>query len=205
MTTFAGDESGDTSFHFDLGTSRHFVVAFISTGQPDELRQAVVRFRQQHSLPSQYEFSFYHATARGLKADFFAMLARQAFSAWILVADKQTLPDMFKALSGNTVYLFFVSELIRAIPNDEKRRATLLLDEFGSVNKTIVELTRTMKALSISKGFKRITAKRSKSDDLIQVADMVAGAALRQFEKGDDSHMQVIRSRVALLFRYGVT
>jgi hypothetical protein len=33
--TFAGDESGDVSFAFDKGASRHFVVAAIATADPD--------------------------------------------------------------------------------------------------------------------------------------------------------------------------
>jgi hypothetical protein len=203
MTTFAGDEAGHTSFNFAKGATRHFVVAFISTAQPDELRQAIVQFRQEHSLLKQYEFSFHEATGRGIREHFFAMLAQHVFNAWILVVDKPALPDWPKKMRGTDFYSFCVSELIRAIPEDRKRGAILLLDEYDSSGKTLVGLGRMMKARGVRKGFKKIVARRSHSEDLIQVADMVAGAALRQFAKSDDSYLQAIEGKVDLLIRYG--
>ncbi len=202
MTIFAGDEAGHTSFNFEKGATRYFVVAFISTDQPDELRQAIARFRQEHSLPRHYEFSFYDATARGLKDQFFAMLAEQALNVRILSVDKRTLPHPFETMDSTKFYLFFMSEMVRLIPEDEKRGETLLLDEFGSAGKTIVGLGRTLKARGVSKGFKKIVAKRSRSEDLIQVADMVAGAALRQFEKGDVEYLRVVEAKISLSLRY---
>ena len=61
--TFAGDESGDTSFRFDRGATRHFVVAIIGTQQPEALRQALAELRQRRNLPANYEFSFHGTTA----------------------------------------------------------------------------------------------------------------------------------------------
>jgi hypothetical protein len=203
MTIFAGDEAGHTSFNFEKGATRYFVVAFISTGQPDELRQAVVRFREGHGLSQRHEFSFHEATGRGIREQFFSMLAEQPIGVWILVVDKQTLSSLSRGMSSTEFYSFFVSELIRAIPEDSKRNATLLLDEFGSAGKTLAGLGRMMKARGVSKGFKKIVVRRSQTEDLIQVADMVAGATLRQFARNDDSYLQVIEEKVGLLIRYG--
>jgi hypothetical protein len=203
MTTFAGDEAGHTSFNFEKGATRYFVVAFISADQPDELRQAVARFRQEHSLPMRYEFSFHEATGRGIREHFFATLAELSFSAWILVMNKQVLSDPLRAMRGTDFYSYCVSELIRAIPGDKKRGATLLLDEYDSAGKTLASLGRTMKARGVRRGFKKIVARRSHSEDLIQVADMMAGAALRQFARSDDSYLQAIERKVDLLIRYG--
>ena len=203
MTTFAGDEAGHTSFNFEKGATRYFVIAFISTDQPDELRQAVARFRQEHSLSKQYESSFHEATGRGIREHFFAMLAEQSFNAWILVVNKPVLSDPLRAMRGTDFYSYCVSELIRAIPGDKRRGATLLLDEYDSAGKTLADLRRTMRARSISTGFKKITVRRSQSEDLVQVADMVAGATLRQFARNDDSYLRVIEEKVGLLIRYG--
>ena len=203
MTIFAGDEAGHTSFNFEKGATRYFVVAFISTDAPDELRQAVARFRQEHSLSKQYEFSFHEATGRGIREHFFAMLADLPFSAWILVVNKQVLPDPLRAMRGTDFYSYCVSELIQAIPGDRRRGATLLLDEYDSAGKTLADLSRTMRARGISKGFKKIVMRRSQSEDLVQVADMVAGATLRQFARNDDSYLRAIEEKVSLLTRYG--
>jgi len=202
MTIFAGDEAGHTSFNFEKGATRYFVIVFVSTDQPDELRQAMARFRQEHSLPRRHEFSFHEATSRSVRDHFFAMLAEQSFSAWIWAVDKVALPDWFRALRGADFYSFCVSELIRAIPDDRKRGASLLLDEYGSTGKTLAGLGRMMKARGINRGFKKIVVRRSQSEDLVQVADMVAGATFRQFAKNDDLYLQVIEERVDLVIKY---
>ena len=203
MITFAGDEAGHTSFNFEKGATRYFVVAFISTDVPDELRQAVARFRQEHSLPKQYEFSFHEATGRGVREHFFAMLAGQSFSACILVVNKPVVSDPLRAMRGTDFYSYCVSELIGAIPSDKRRGATLLLDEFGSAGKMLAGLGRMMKARGISKGFRKIAVRRSQSEDLVQVADMVAGATLRQSARNDDSYLRVIEEKIGLLIKYG--
>jgi hypothetical protein len=67
MTTFAGDEAGHTSFNFEKGATQYFVVAFISTDQSGELRQALAGFRQEHSLSKQYGFSFHEVWSTNVK------------------------------------------------------------------------------------------------------------------------------------------
>jgi len=61
----------------------------------------------------------------------------------------------------------------------------MILDEFGHPEGTKAELKRVMKARSIEHGFNRIAIRRSQSESLIQVADLVAGAILRR-----DAHKQ---------------
>ncbi len=63
--------------------------------------------------------------------------------------------------------------------------ATLILDEFGSPARVRNELRRVMAIRGIPRQFKRVQVKRSKSEPLIQIADLVAGAILRRDSKGD--------------------
>lgn len=82
-------------------------------------------------------------------------------------------------------YVYFVTELIRMIPPEKREGATLILDEFGSAAQVRTELRRFMSARDIPRHFKRVLVKRSRSEPLIQVADLVAGAILRRDTKGD--------------------
>lgn len=183
--TFAGDEAGDVGFAFGKGASRYFVVAVIATRNPDGLRRRLADLRDRAHLPANFDFHFNSLASAKLRTMIFSMLGRADFEAWAVAADKTSLSDTFKLMSGLDVYLFFVSELIRLIPAKKREGGIMLLDEFGDPKATRAELKRVMKARSIEHGFRRIAMRRSQSESLIQVADLVAGAILRR-----DAHKQ---------------
>ncbi|MBN1886537.1 MAG: DUF3800 domain-containing protein, partial [Thermoflexales bacterium] len=107
------------------------------------------------------------------------------FEGWAVVVDKTTLPDSFKVMRRLDFYLYFVTELIRLIPPEKREGATLILDEFGSSEQVRRELRRFMTARNIPRHFKRVLVKRSRSEPLIQIADLVAGSILRRDAKRD--------------------
>ena len=178
--TFAGDEAGDVSFKFEKGASQYFVVTVIATKSPDDLRDLLADIRQKAHLPQGFDFHFNSLASAKLRNLLFSSLANANFEAWAIVVDKSNLPDTFKLMSGLDVYLYFVSELIRQIPTEKRSGGILILDEFGYPQQTKDELKRIMKAREISHNFRRISIRRSQSESLIQVADLVAGAILRR-------------------------
>jgi len=116
--TFAGDEAGDVSFAFEKGASRYFVVTVIATKSPDDLRDLLADIRQKAHLPLGFDFHFNSLASAKLRNLLFSSLADANFEAWAIVVDKSNLPDSFKLISGLDVYLYFVSELIRQIPEE---------------------------------------------------------------------------------------
>lgn len=200
--TFAGDESGDVSFSFGKGASRYFVVAIVATPEPDALRAVLVDLRKRENFPEGFEFHFHSLASAKLRRKIFLTLSTAHFEAWALVVDKTTLSDVFKAMNGLDFYLYFVSELIRQIPSEKKIHSTLILDEFGSPNLIRQELRRVMKARGIAHGFQRIFIRRSRSEDLIQVADLVAGALLRRDAKKDSEAFGYIQEKMQAIFEY---
>jgi len=183
--TFAGDESGDVSFAFDKGASRYFVLAVIATAVPETLRQLVADLRRSSGLPLNYEFSFHALSSARLRQRVFTALAKADFESWAVVVDKTTLLDSFKIMRALDFYLYFVTELIQLIPPAKREGATLILDEFGSASRLQTELRRFLIVRGISRRFRRVLVKRSRSEPLIQVADLVAGAILRRDTKSD--------------------
>ncbi len=183
--TLAGDESGDVSFSFEKGASRYFVYAIIATAYPDVLRQRLTELRQQASLPAHYEFAFNSLSAASLRKRVFVSLAEANFEGWAVIVDKTTLPDSFRVMAGLEFYLYFVTELLQMVPEQKRNGATLILDEYGSPTRVRSELRRIMAIRDIPRQFKRIQIRRSWSEPLIQVADLVAGAILRRDSKGD--------------------
>ena len=194
--TFAGDESGDVSFSFEKGATRYFVIALIATDTPEILRSQLAELRQQVNLPPQYEFSFNSLSSRPLRRRVFETLAKAEFQAWAVVVDKVILPDSFKVMPSLDFYLYFVTELLRVIPENLRNEATLILDEFGSPGRVHRELRRVMAVRGIPRHFKHIQIKRSQSEPLIQVADLVAGAILRRDSKSDSDAYDYIQKLV---------
>ncbi|MCX7706874.1 MAG: DUF3800 domain-containing protein [Anaerolineae bacterium] len=201
--TFAGDEAEDVSFTFGKGASRYFVVAVVATANPDGLRQLLVELRQSSGLPADYEFSFHALSSALLRRRVFEALSSADFEGWAIVVDKTALPDPFKVMRRLDFYLYFVTELIRLIPQDKREGATLILDEFGSAVTQLTELRRFMKARGIPRSFKRILVKRSRSEPLIQIADLVAGAILRRDARADAEAYGYLSGRLRQVWEYG--
>lgn len=98
--------------------------------------------------------------------------------------------------------MFFVSELLRLIPEEERQGSTLILDEFDRSGKTINALRRTMRLRSLAGRFKSIVTRRSSSESLIQIADLVAGSVLRKAAHGQVGAYQTLAKRFRLLYEY---
>jgi hypothetical protein len=201
--TFAGDEAGDISFAFEKGASRYFVVTVIATQDPESLRTLLDDVRQQAHLPKGFDFHFNSLASAKLRNLVFASLGSSHFEAWGIIVDQTLLPDTFKFfISGLDFYLFFVSELIRQIPAEKREGGTLILDEFGNPERTRDELKRIMRAREIKHGFGRISIRRSQSEPLIQVADLVAGAILRRDTHNQSGAFDMISGKVRKLVDY---
>lgn len=201
--TFAGDESGDVSFNFGKGASRYFVFAVIATTNPHALRQILADARQDLNLPPHYEFGFNAMAASAkLRHRVFSALRRADFEAWALVVDKTVLPRVFQTMRRLDFYLFFVTELLEIIPEAKRIGATLVLDEFSGERELPVELRRYMKRRGLPRHFSRVLAKRSKSEPLIQVADLVAGAIFRRDSQGDAEAYEFIEGKLQIVAEF---
>jgi hypothetical protein len=105
-------------------------------------------------------------------------------------------------MNGLDFYLYFVSELIRRIPPEKRSEGTLILDEFGSSQIVRQELRRVMKARGITHSFRRIFIRRSHTEALIQVADLVAGAVFRRDSKKDSEAFELIQEKMQAVFEF---
>ncbi|MEW5986733.1 MAG: DUF3800 domain-containing protein [Chloroflexota bacterium] len=190
--TFAGDEAGQTSFRFDRGATRYFVVAIIGTREPETLRQALKVLRQEYRLPANYEFGSHKTTGRHLRSSLMETISRLDFQTWAVVVDKVKLSDRFRIMTGQQLYVYFVAEAMQLIPTTWCVGATLTLDQFDEAGSAITALKREWKRRGVGQGFKEIRGKRSRGEDLIQIADLMAGAILRKYEGRDDKAFQAV-------------
>jgi len=200
--TFAGDEAGDVSLNFEKGASRYFVPAFISTQNPDLLRETLANLRVRLDLSETHEFKFHKMTSSEIRNEVFSTLARADFDAWALIADKTRLPKIFETTTGIEIYTHFVTDLLAIIPAELQKGATLILDEFGSTPDLRMELRRAMIKRHMPRLFKRVIIRPSNRESLIQVADLVAGAIMRRDTQNDSEAFDMISRRIKRLELY---
>lgn len=200
--TFTADESGDASINFEKGASRYFVIAVVATQSPESLRSFLENLRHDLRLAIQYEFGFHKLASVKLRDKIFSALSTADFEAWAIIVDKTILNEEIRSMNGLERYLFFIAELIKMIPLEKRAGGTLILDEFGSPDKTKDELKRILKARNIPHGFRRISIRRSKSEPLIQVADLVAGAIWRRDTTNDTGAYEMIERKIRKIVNY---
>lgn len=200
--TFAIDEAGDASLNFEKGASRYLVVAVVAAQDADSLRSVLIDLRKSENFSETFEFHFNSLASAKLREKTLTALRNADFMAWALVVDKTSIPFALRDLSGMEFYLYFVAELINRIPVEYRKKGTLILDEFGSANTALVKLKRTLKNHNIKHEFSRIFFRRSRSEDLIQVADLVAGAILRRDAKKDSEAFELIEDKIQAIFEY---
>ena len=201
--TLAGDESGDVSMTFGKGASRNFVIAMIATQCPDELRHELEVVRKNANLPRNYEFKFHSLTSARLRQDVFMALQQMDFSIWAVIADKTCLPTFFQKMPRIDYYLYFVTELLNTIPTSVLEKSTLILDEFGSPALLRSGLKKMLRLRGVSVGFKRLAISRSRSEPLIQIADLVAGSILHRDTYNKSSTYDLIAGKIRYLTEIG--
>jgi hypothetical protein len=199
---FAGDEAGDASFRFDRGASTHFVIALIGTQQPDEMCGVLAALRSRLQLASNFEFKLHRLGQRHIRDQLWETLTPLDFRVWAIVVDKTRLADMFRVMPASAFYAYFMSEAIRLVPEDLRLGAPLWLDEFDRSGKTVALLKRAFAARGLRYNFRNIRAVRSQSEDIVQVADIAAGAILRHHSKRTSEGYQRLIGKIAVIERY---
>lgn len=200
--TLAGDEAGDASLNFEKGASRYFVVAVIATQDADALRSVLIDLRRRENFAENFEFHFNSLASAKLRQKTMTAIQEADFLAWALIVDKTTMPIALRDFSGMEFYLHCVVELIKRVPVEYRRKGTLILDEIGSANVALFKLKRMLKNHNVRHEFSRIFFRRSRSEDLIQVADLVAGAILRRDAKNDSEAFELIENKIQAVFEY---
>jgi hypothetical protein len=157
---------------------------------------------KKSGLPANYEFSFHALSSATLRERVFYALQQAIFEAWALIVDETILSAPFQAMRRLDFYFFFVTDLLQTIPPEYRKKATPVLDEFGGEPNLPLEFRRYLKRRNIPRHFSRVLTKRSKSEPLIQVADLVAGAVLRRDAHHDSETFDLIAPKLQGVMEY---
>lgn len=194
------DESGDCGFKFERGSSKFLViVAVYILDRKEDVVNNIEAVKARHNFNLQFEFKFSRCKD-ALKDECLHAIARCQVAYKAIVVDKKNLK--VPALIFHSRELYF--EAIRRLLYDNDpalAHATLTVDE-ATAKIHYREWGGMLKRYVSGNTVQKVQQVRSKSDTMIQIADMLAGSIARLYEKGDDRWYQIINIKEKILMKF---
>jgi hypothetical protein len=190
------DDSGDPGFKLTKGSSSHFVITciiFDDNLDAEETALKIKRLRQTLGWHEKKEFKFNKAN-RQIRMQFLQEVRNCNFKIRAVMVDKSLIRS--DELKGNktSFYNYMIKEVLSKC-GESIQGAKVRLDGHEDRAYKKAATTYFRQQLSVIGQFKFVD---SKSDSLIQLADMIAGTILRsaQDKPGSMEYIQTIRSRI---------
>lgn len=189
------DESGDPGFKFHKGSSDVFTMAMVvseDSASCEEARQRIRYLSARHGFRTEFKFS---KSRPEIRDEFFSCLAGSRFSVRGLVVQKSQLPAKPRLLRKESFYEYFLRVALQRCCSG-MRAAQIVID--GAADRTLQQKLRLVVSASAGQFRRKITTRDSRSDELLQLADMAAGAIARAYRSEDSD-----RRWLAMLERNG--
>ncbi len=194
------DESGDSGLKIYAGSSKYFLVALVGFEDHDEVTavdERISLLRNEQRLPENFEFHF-NKLKSGYRRTFLETVARYNFFYFAVVVNKAELAG--HEIDLNESLYKYACGLIFEKAKPLLSNAIVVIDESGSKNfKSELKryLVRRLKDDSGRCFIKKVRTQDSRTDNLIQLADMIVGAVARSFsgKKDADEYRKLIIHR----------
>jgi hypothetical protein len=198
------DESGDAGFKFNQGSTTHFVIALVIFDKPldaEETALHIKRLREKLKVGSQYEFKF-SQSKDFFRYQFFETVRNDPFRIRAMVVDKKKIYSLTFKDDKDSFYHYFASQVIK-YNHGKITGANLYID--GSGSREFKRAFESNLRAKVKDGtINKCKFVNSKSDNLIQLADMVSGAIYRQYNvtRPDSSYIDYIRHKIEDLWEF---
>lgn len=199
---FYVDESGDAGLNNNKG-SAYYVVAMVQLSNREPVAE-LAALRVELNLSPNFEFHFYKMNSRQ-KDDFFQAVRPFSFRVRAATLIKSHIPLEYRALgSVELATQLLVSLTLRASHLDIANDILVLDDAPDSYLQALrIQFTQAYKQTNRDRPFKKIVSSKSKYDDGLQIADMIAGAVRQYIWKDDSAYFQTFSKKVVDLWRVG--
>lgn len=173
----------------------YYIVALARFRDPNRERERIEAFKAEHHFGGQ-EFSFHEIMAQRWRSQVFDFVSTLDFSGWVLVVDKRKLSEFYQLLDNRSLYVSFLAEAVTRIPVEMRHESILVLDEIDRSGEILNRVRRGLQVRGVRKSFKKIVAKRSSSEPLIQVADLIAGVVHRWKRYGETTLLEGVAHKL---------
>ncbi|MBZ0104620.1 MAG: DUF3800 domain-containing protein [Sulfuricella denitrificans] len=189
------DESGDAGFKIAKGSTPHFVVAMVIFRDFKEAERASVAIggaREQLRVKSEFKFN---KSSHPVRDAFFEVVNPFHFSVRAVVVHKSQIYSDNLRENKEMFYNYFVKLLLKH-DNDVLQGARVKIDGSGD-REFKRELERYLKQQIQTGKIASVKFAESHRDNLIQLADMAAGAIARSYRDDDRKHADRWRKMLA--------
>jgi len=195
------DESGDPGFKLTKGSSLHFVIAmiiFTDELDAEETALKIKKLRKRMYKSDKFEFKF-NKCSKEIRKTFLSEIKNCHFRIRAIVFDKKTVYSQHLRSNKEGFYNFALRQVLEH-NNNTIRNAKIRLD--GRGEKIFKQQLTTYLRKCLNSDTRKIMInlrfRDSKSDVLIQTADMIAGCIRRYYDHNTndwDSYRKITRSK----------
>jgi hypothetical protein len=178
------DESGDSGFKIEKGSSRYIVISAVIFKREKDAQIVVDKineYKKKLKYSSSYEFKF-NKTNKKIILGFLKSIGRCDFEIYSVIVDKTGI-NLFHNVSKRKVYDYLLTVLLDKCAST-KEITHIQLD--GTAERALTNSIKTHLRNNLTNKieFKFVN---SATDSLIQVADIVVGSVKRSYDskKGD--------------------
>jgi hypothetical protein len=174
------DDSGDPGFKLDRGSSKHFVIAcviFDDTLDAEETALQMKKFRRDLGWRQDREFKF-NKTKKSYVKELLAVVCLSTFTVRAICVDKSQVYSRELKNKQDSFYNYAIKEVLAKSQNLNKASVRLDGHSGRAYKKSAITYLRREVNMSSSK-ISKVKFVDSKTDNLIQLADLVAGSILR--------------------------
>lgn len=181
------DESGDTGLKIQQGSSRYFAIVLVSFEENEEAiacDQRIELLKRELKLPKGFEFKF-SKLRKDQRMKFFEAVLPYTFFYFGIVINKDKNKLYGDGFRIKESFYKYTCSLVFENAKPYLKEATIIID--GSGSRQFKQEFKTYLRKKIGTSIvKKVKIQSSHGNNLIQLADMIAGAAHRSFtNKGD--------------------
>ena len=196
------DDSGDPGFKG--ATSKNFVMAaavFVDSKEATMLNHKINEFRKSLGWSDEAEFKFRKTNKKIIK-ELLGIVSDFDFDVYVVFVDKSSYGRLLPVFDQEKLYNWTVKELLRRIPLEE---AIVKIDGRSDKKDRRRVASYLRKEINVNgKKILKVGPEDSVNDNLIQLADLIAGAVNRSMlcDKTDaNDYISIIESHIVVLER----
>lgn len=183
------DDSGCAGFKFDKGSSGFFIISaviFDDNLEAEKTAISVKELRRELFKRDDIEFKF-NKSRKEIRIKFLETIKKHEFRVRCLVVDKKKLYSPELKGDKNSFYSYIIKTMLKH-SNDTILDAKIRIDGSGdrTFRKSFTSYLRRELNAKDRKIMQNCKLVDSKSDVLIQMADMVVGAIHRSYQKNKE-------------------
>jgi hypothetical protein len=194
------DDAGDPGFKFARASSRFFVIAcviFDKNSDAEAASERIRQFRADRGWNEYHELKF-HTMRNDVIKEFLLAISSCKFGIRAIVVDKQLIQSHQLRSRQSSFYNYVIKEALAR--NESLRAASVKLD--GKAGRQYKQQAEAYFRREVNDGTRKIAKFAfvdSSRNDLIQLADLVAGSIYRSRQEGKtdrDDYVSILRPRI---------